>query len=219
MSRPSSRLNFWSVPPSSTSASHGDRVVALQQRVEQLEHRDRLAAPPSAWRSRRARAAARRWSCARSPSRSAIGMSSHSLLRRTSRRSGSASRIRSACSWKVAAFASISSLGEHRAQRRAPGRVAHARRVVADDQHDPVAGVLELAQLAQHDRVAEVDVRRRRVDAELHAQRPPLARRPARASPRAPPRAGSRRRCAARRWRAGASSAAASVAFGMPGQC
>ena len=63
MSRPSSRLNFWSVPPSSTSASHGHRVVALQQRVEQLEHRDRLAAPRSVWRSRRARAAGRPWSC------------------------------------------------------------------------------------------------------------------------------------------------------------
>ena len=35
-------------------------------------------------------------------------MSSHSPLRRTSSRSGSGSRIRSACSWKVAALASIS---------------------------------------------------------------------------------------------------------------
>ena len=34
-------------------------------------------------------------------------------------------------------------------------------------------GVLEVAQLAQHDRVAEVDVGRRRIDAELHAQRAP----------------------------------------------
>ena len=33
-----------------------------------------------------------------------------------------------------------------------------------------MAGVLELAQLAQHDRVAEVDVGRRGVDPELHAQ-------------------------------------------------
>ena len=32
-------------------------------------------------------------------------------------------------------------------------------------------GVLEVAQLAQHHGVAEVDVRRGRVDAELHAQR------------------------------------------------
>ena len=42
-----------------------DRVVALHQRIEQLEHRDRRRARRSAWRSRRARAAARRSSCAR----------------------------------------------------------------------------------------------------------------------------------------------------------
>ncbi len=47
MSRPSSRLNFWSVPPSSTSASHRHRVIALQQRVHQLEHRDRLRRRPA----------------------------------------------------------------------------------------------------------------------------------------------------------------------------
>jgi hypothetical protein len=35
-----------------------------------------------------------------------------------------------------------------------------------------VAGVLELAQLLQHDRVAEVDVRGGRVEAELDPQRP-----------------------------------------------
>ena len=45
--------------------AHRDRVVALHQRVEQLEDRDRRAARRSAWRSRRARAAARRSSCAR----------------------------------------------------------------------------------------------------------------------------------------------------------
>ncbi len=124
-------------------------------------------------------------------------MSSHSLLRRTSRRSGSASRIFSACSWKVAALASISSLGEHRAQRRAPRRVADARGVVADDQHHAVAGVLELAQLAQHDRVAEVDVGRGRVDPELHAQLAALRARPRAACAPARPPAGCRRRCAA----------------------
>ena len=60
---------------------------------------------------------------------------------------------------------------EHWPQRRAPGGIADPRRVVADDQHDHVPGVLELAQLAQHDRVTEVDVRRGRVDPELYAQR------------------------------------------------
>ena len=60
--------------------------------------------------------------------------------------------------------------------RRAPARVADARGVVADDQHDAVAEVLELAQLLQHDRVAEVDVGRGRVDPELDAQLAPVAR-------------------------------------------
>ena len=41
-----------------------------------------------------------------------------------------------------------------------------------------MAHVLELAQLAQDDRVAEVDVGRGGVDAELHPQRPALAELP-----------------------------------------
>ena len=53
--------------------------------------------------------------------------------------------------------------------------VADTRRVVADDEHRDVAGVLELAQLVEDDGVAEVDVRGRGVHAELDAQRTPLA--------------------------------------------
>ena len=99
-------------------------------------------------------------------------MSSHSPLRRTSVRSGSSTL--KACSWKVSGVA-VDLLGvEHRPQRRAPGRVPHPAGEVADDQHHVVAGVLELAQLLQHDRVSEVDVGRGRVDPELHPQRPPL---------------------------------------------
>ena len=63
---------------------------------------------------------------------------------------------------------------EHRPGGRAPGRVADARRVVADDQDDGVPEVLELAELLQHDRVAEVQVRRGGVQAELDPQRPAL---------------------------------------------
>src|SRR5581483_2836854 len=61
---------------------------------------------------------------------------------------------------------------EHRALRRAAGRVADACRVVAHDQDDRVAGVLPRAQLVEHEREAEVDVRRGGIDAELDAQRP-----------------------------------------------
>ena len=61
------------------------------------------------------------------------------------------------------------------ARLAAARRVADARRVVADDEHRDVPGVLELAQLVEDDGVAEVDVGRRGVDAELDAQRPALA--------------------------------------------
>ena len=50
---------------------------------------------------------------------------------------------------------------EHRARGGAARRVADAGGPVADDQHREVAGVLELAQLAEHHGVAEVDVRAR----------------------------------------------------------
>ena len=71
--------------------------------------------------------------------------------------------------------------GQHRPCRRAATGVPDARRVVADDQHDGVARVLELAQLLEHHGVAEMDVGGRRVEAELDAQRtvlrePPLER-------------------------------------------
>ena len=109
-------------------------------------------------------------------------MSSHSPLRRTS----SSARVEVEDPHRLLlegrGVGVDLGFAEHRAQRRAPRGVADAGRVVADDQHDAVPGVLELAQLAQHDRMAEVDVGRRRVDPELDAQRPALGRGAARAS-------------------------------------
>ena len=64
---------------------------------------------------------------------------------------------------------------ERRPRGVAARRVADERREVADDEHDRVAEVLELPQLAQRHRVAEVQVGRGRVDAELDAQRCALA--------------------------------------------
>ena len=60
---------------------------------------------------------------------------------------------------------------EHGPRGGAARRVADAGGPVADDEHRQVAGVLELAQLAEHDGVPQVDVGRRRVDAELDPQR------------------------------------------------
>ena len=86
--------------------------------------------------------------------------------------------------------------GQHGARVRAPAGVAHARRVVADDQHDDVTQVLELAELLQHDRVAEMDVRRRRVEAQLHAQRASVLRDRLAGAARAPRREATQQRCA-----------------------
>ena len=102
-----------------------------------------------------------------------MSMSSHSLLRRSSSRVGIVVEHLERL-LLVGAGVGLDLLdAQHRAQLRAAARVADARGEVADDQHDEVAGVLEVAQLAQHDGVAEVDVGRRRVDAELDAQRAP----------------------------------------------
>ena len=54
--------------------------------------------------------------------------------------------------------------GEHRPRRGAPARVPHARGVIADDQDDFMAEVLELPELRKEDGVAEMDVRARRIE-------------------------------------------------------
>src|SRR5690606_4494885 len=59
------------------------------------------------------------------------------------------------------------SLGQHRPRLALARRVADARGEVADDEDGPVAEVLELAQLAEDDGVADVEVRPRGVHAEL----------------------------------------------------
>jgi hypothetical protein len=59
---------------------------------------------------------------------------------------------------------------ERRAGGVATRRVADHRREVADQKNHLVPQVLQLAHLVQHDRVADVDVGRGRVEAELDAQ-------------------------------------------------
>ena len=54
----------------------------------------------------------------------------------------------------------------------APARIADARREVADDQDDNVPRILKRPQLAEHHGVPEVDVWRRRIDAQFDAKRP-----------------------------------------------
>ena len=51
-------------------------------------------------------------------------------------------------------------------------RIADARRVVADDEHDLVTRLLERAQILKRVGEPEVQIRRRGVDAELNPKRP-----------------------------------------------
>ena len=168
-SRPNSRLNFCSVPPSSTSARDRDRVVALQHRVEQLEQRDRL---------RRGHPVGEVVALEQAGDREAAGEGEQLRARHVEPLAvepdlGAArgSSTLKACSWNVRAFASISLGAEHRALVGAAARVADPAGVVADDHHRDVPGRLELAELLEHDHVAEVDVGGGRVDAELDPQR------------------------------------------------
>ena len=99
------------------------------------------------------------------------------------------------------ALASISSPESTGPRRRAAAGIADACGVVAHDEDHAVAEVLELAQLLQHDGVAEVDVGRRRVEAELGPQLAALARGGLQLGLQAARRAATRRRCAPGRRR------------------
>jgi hypothetical protein len=61
--------------------------------------------------------------------------------------------------------------GQARTRHRLARRVADHRGEVADDEHGGVAEIWEETQAPQHDRESEVNVGRRRVDAELYPQR------------------------------------------------
>ena len=153
--------------------------------------------------------------CRSRRSRSSIGMSSHSLLRRTSVRSRSSTL--KAWSWNVCGVAVDLLRLEHRPQHRLPGRIADPGGEVPDDQDHRVAGVLELAQLLQDDHVAEVDVRARsgRCPSFARSGRPSPPR-PAELVARARPRAASRPRFAPGRR---PSRAVSSVRVGHGAQC
>ena len=94
---------------------------------------------------------------------------SHSELRRIS--SGSARRIRLRLLDVGGGVRLDLLLGEPGPGRRPARRVADLGGEVADDEHGGVAELLELAQLAQDHREAEVDVGGGRVDPELDPER------------------------------------------------
>ena len=138
--------------------AHGHRVVALHERIEQLEDRDRRPRGP------------------------ALGEVVALEQLGDGRRARQAEEVLHAHVQPLGVEADLEQLGiveehleglllvgagvgvdllarQHRARRRAAARIADARGVVAHDQDHAVAQVLELAQLLQHDGVAEVDVR------------------------------------------------------------
>ena len=154
--------------------AHGDRVVALHERIEQLEDRDRRLRRPALGEvvaleqlgdGRRARQAEEVLHAHVQP----LGVEAH-----LEQLGVVAQHLEGLL--LVGARVGVDLLArQHRPRRRAAARIADARGVVADDQDHAVAEVLELAQLLQHDGVAEVDVRRRRVEAELGPQLAALA--------------------------------------------
>ena len=62
-------------------------------------------------------------------------------------------------------------MGQLRSCHRASTRIADHRREVADDENGFVSSVLKIPQLRKGDAVAEMNVRRGRIDAQLHAER------------------------------------------------
>ena len=151
--------------------AHRDRVVALHERIEQLQHGHGLARGEAlgevvALEDLRDGGRARETEELLHGHVEPLGVEAHLGLLAVEDLEGLL-RVRARVRVDLVAR-------ELRAQRGASARIAHARGVVADDEDHDVAQVLELAELLQDHRVAEVDVRRRGVQTELHAQRTAL---------------------------------------------
>jgi hypothetical protein len=161
-------LNFWSVPPSSRSA-FSDRVVTLHQRVQEFVDRDRDAALEAlrevlALEDPRDRVARRELD-------HPVGAERHRPLAVVADL-GLVAVEHQRGLVEVGLRVRLDLLArERRARRVAAGRIADQRREIADQEDHRVPEVLQLAHLVQHDRVADVDVGRGRVEPELDAQR------------------------------------------------
>ena len=149
----------------------GYGVVRLRHRIEELVQRDRLLLLVAVRKSSRSRIRATvNWLVSRSRSAKPSGVEPLRVAPQLGRvRVEDAERL-----VDVGLRVLVDLLARERRARRVAARgVADERREVADDEHDGVPEVLELAQLAQRHGVAEVQVGGGRVDAELHAERPP----------------------------------------------
>ena len=172
-SRPTEKVERLVGPAELDVGSDHDRIVALHQRIEQLVDADRAPPRGSAAESRLARA------CARPSSETPAGRRPRATGARTTRvlPPHLGARALEYLEDLLLVRARRSPRPPRRSSawpgRGAPARVSDQGREVTDDEHGLVPEVLELSELRERDGVAEVDVRRRRVHAELHPQRTP----------------------------------------------
>ena len=167
-------LKSWSVPPSSTSA----RISTESQPciIGYCISCRRTSLPPST----RALKSSRASICCMVTRELSFSTSSYVILRNQSPLYTisvlSRSRILNACLVYVSAFSSTCSR-ERGAGHGTAGRVADRGGEIPDEQNSLMAKFLELAQFLNSHGMAQVDVRRSRVHAQLHAQGRPSLRR------------------------------------------
>jgi hypothetical protein len=148
--------------------ANGDGVVALEQRIEELQHRDRGVRGEPLGEV----LALDDLSDGRSPRETEQVLHGHREPLAVAAHLDPLAIEHCERLLDIRARVGVDLLrGDDRSRLGAAAGVAHPRRVVTDDQHHGVTEVLELPQLAQNDGMAEVDVGGRRVDAELRAQR------------------------------------------------
>ena len=186
MSRCTSRLNFCSVAPSSTSDLQRHRIVGCQQRIEQLVDGNRQVFFQ-----------ARTKILALQHARQAVLPAEPNHLRTGKL----AEPLAVVANFGFLAVEDLEHLFEIRlrvrihllARQRRPrfglacGIADHGRKI-ADQKNCGVAHILKMFQLAQHNGVAQMYVRRRWIHAEIHAQRLSTLSRTSRAWPLALPR-------------------------------
>jgi hypothetical protein len=167
MRRPTKRLVSWSLPPSSTGLDR-DGVLSLQKRVERLQHGQRRVL--------------------RDPLLEILaGQDLLDGVALQDVEEGAAQKAAQPLGVEMKLglgfvqdlerllLVGLRVLGDLRLGELGPGAVAargiaHERREVADDEHRRVPEVLEGPELAQDHAVAQMKVRRGRVDAELHPE-------------------------------------------------
>ena len=81
-------------------------------------------------------------------------------------------RIENLDAWAAVAFRVVHHLlvRQLRTCNGTTARIADHRGEIADDEHRLMTQILKLPQLSQNDRVAEMNIRTRRIDAEFYAQ-------------------------------------------------